>query len=194
MTIELPALPWAIDALDPYISANLLNYHYGKHHQGYVTKLNAALQGGNDTEKSLVDIIKEGDKKLFNNAAQIWNHSFFWQSMRPKGGGAPSGNLADAIGETWGSFEKFNEEFSDKAGTLFGSGWTWLVKNGSALEIVQTTNAGTPLTDGKTPLITIDVWEHAYYLDYQNRRPDFIKAFMQNLVNWDFAAENFDKS
>lgn len=193
MAFELPPLPWASDALDPYISANLMGFHYGKHHQGYVTKLNAAVAGTPWADKSLEEVIKSGDKQFFNNAAQIWNHTFFWNSMRPKGGGEPTGKLMDKIGETFGGYDKFKEEFSAKAGSLFGSGWTWLAKSGDKLEIIQTQNADTPITEGKTPLITIDVWEHAYYLDYQNRRPDFIKAFMDNLVNWDFAAENFEK-
>jgi len=199
MAIELPKLPWADDALDPYISANTMGFHYGKHHAAYVTKLNAAIEGTPMADQSLEEIIKAsaGDaakKGLFNNAAQTWNHTFFWNSMKPKGGGEPTGDLKDKIGEAFGGYDKFKEEFANAAATLFGSGWTWLVAAGGKLEIVQTTNAGTPITDGKTPLITLDVWEHAYYLDYQNRRPDFIKAFLDNLVNWEFAAENLSKA
>ncbi len=190
MSFELPKLPWEDNALDPHISSNLIGYHYGKHHQGYVNKLNAAVEGTPWADKSLEEVIKGGEASLFNNAAQIWNHTFFWNSMKPKGGGAPTGKLADMIGESFGDFEKFKTEFSAKAGSLFGSGWTWLVESDGKLEITQTFNAGTPLTEGKKALITLDVWEHAYYLDYQNRRPDFIKAYLDSLVNWDFAAEN----
>ena len=199
MAFELPPLPWSDDALDPHISANTIGFHYGKHHQGYVTKLNAAVQGTALADKSLEEVIKEtvsdaAKKGVFNNAAQIYNHTFFWNSLSPKGGGAPEGALADKIGEAFGGFDKFKEEFAAKAGTLFGSGWCWLVSNGGKLEIVQTFNAGTPITDGTTPLVTLDVWEHAYYLDYQNRRPDFVKAFLDHMVNWEFAAENLSKA
>ena len=195
MAIELPALPWADDALDPHISAKTMSFHYGKHHATYVTKLNAAIEGTDLAEKSLEDIIMAtaGDAAkagIFNNAAQTWNHTFFWHSMKPGGGGKPSGKLAAKIDESFGSFEAFAEEFSTKASLLFGSGWCWLVDNGGKLEIVQTFGAGTPMTDGKKALMTIDVWEHAYYLDYQNRRPDFVKTFLDSLVDWDFAAEN----
>jgi len=196
MTFTLDPLPWANDALAPHISANTISFHYGKHHNAYVEKLNAAVAGTELAEASLEDIIQKtaGDASkagIFNNAAQTWNHSFFWNSLKPGGGGAPSGALADAINASFGSFDKFKEEFSTKAATLFGSGWVWLAKSGSGLEIVQTFNAGTPITDGKTALLTLDVWEHAYYLDHQNRRPDFIKAYLDAMVNWDFAAANF---
>jgi len=195
MAFELPKLPWSDDALAPHISQKTMSFHYGKHHNAYVTKLNAAVDGTPFAEKSLEDIIKTtaGDASkvgIFNNAAQAWNHTFFWNSIKPNGGGEPSGDLKAAIDKSFGGFDKFTKEFSDKAGTLFGSGWAWLVKDGDGLAILQTKDATNPLPEGKTPLITIDVWEHAYYLDYQNRRPDFVKVFLENLVNWDFAAKN----
>ena len=195
MAFELPPLPWADDALDPHISAQTMGFHYGKHHRAYVTKLNEGVAGTPLAEKSLEDVIKatKGDPAkagVFNAAAQTWNHTFFWKSMKPGGGGAPTGKLAEKINASFGSFDAFKKEFSTKAATLFGSGWTWLVNNGGKLEITQTFNAGTPLTEGVTPLMTIDVWEHAYYLDFQNRRPDFIQTFLDHLVNWDFAAKN----
>jgi Fe-Mn family superoxide dismutase len=195
MAFELPDLPWPSGALDPYISSRTIDFHHGKHHATYVTKLNQAIEGSPLAEKSLEAIIKEtaGDAAkagIFNNAAQTWNHTFFWRSMRPEGGGSPKGALADKITASFGSFDKFKDEFSNQAVTLFGSGWTWLVAEGDKLSVVQTTGAGNPMTEGKTPLLTLDVWEHAYYLDYQNRRPDFIKAFFDSLVNWDFAAKN----
>jgi len=195
MAFELPPLPWAADALEPHITAKTMGFHHCKHHNAYVTKLNAAIEGTDLAEKSLEDIIMAtaGDASkagVFNNAAQAWNHTFFWNSMKPGGGGQPTGKLLDKINASFGSFEAFAEEFSNKASLLFGSGWTWLVDNGGKLEIVQTFGAGTPMTDGKKALMTIDVWEHAYYLDYQNVRPDFVKAFLGHLVNWDFAAKN----
>ena len=199
MAFELPPLPWSEDVLDLHISAKTISFHYGKHYNAYVTKLNGAVEGSPLAEKTLEEVITStvGDAAkagVFNNAAQIWNHTFFWNSMKPKGGGEPSGDLKAKIEASFGSYEKFKEEFSTKAGTLFGSGWTWLVAKGDKLEVVQTKDAGNPMTDGKTPLMTIDVWEHAYYLDYQNRRPDFVKTFLDNLVNWDFAAENLKKA
>jgi Fe-Mn family superoxide dismutase len=195
MAIELPNLPWAEDALDPYISAKTLSFHHGKHHAAYVSKLNAAVEGTPYATQSLESIIEStaGDASkagVFNNAAQVWNHTFFWNCMKPGGGGEPTGALAEKISATWGSFAKFREEFESKAGTLFGSGWVWLVDNNGTLEIVQTSNAGTPMTEGKKALLTVDVWEHAYYLDYQNRRPDFVSDFFNHLVNWDFVAQN----
>jgi Fe-Mn family superoxide dismutase len=196
MTFKLDPLPWANDALAPHISANTISFHYGKHHNAYVEKLNAAVQGTALAEATLEDIIKSTAKDaskagIFNNAAQTWNHTFFWNSLKPGGGGTPTGALADAIKVKFGGFDKFKEEFSTKAATLFGSGWVWLAKTGGGLEICQTFNAGNPLTEGKTPLLTLDVWEHAYYLDHQNRRPDFIKAFLDSMANWSFAAKNF---
>jgi Fe-Mn family superoxide dismutase len=198
MPFELPALPWSSDALEPHISANTFSYHHGKHHAAYVSKLNELTKDVALGEKSLEDIIKAtaGDPAkagVFNSAAQNWNHTFFWNSMRPNGGGEADGNFADKIIENFGSFEKFKQEFTTKATTLFGSGWTWLVADGKKLEIVQTHDADTPLAGSKVPLITLDVWEHAYYLDYQNSRPGFIATFLDNLVNWDFASKNYDR-
>ena len=190
MAVTLPELPYAKDALAPHISSETLDFHYGKHHAGYVTKLNAAIEGTEFENASLEDIIMKSQGGVFNNAAQIWNHTFYWNSLSPNGGGEPSGALADAINASFGSFEAFKKEFTAKAGTLFGSGWAWLVKNKEGkLEIVQTANAGCPLTDGLVPLLTCDVWEHAYYIDYRNARPKYVDAFW-SLVNWDFAASN----
>ncbi|MCB1197360.1 MAG: superoxide dismutase [Deltaproteobacteria bacterium] len=195
MSYTLPTLPYADHALDPVITANTLSFHYGKHHQGYVTKYNAAIENTPFADTPLEDVIKQtaGDanqKAVFNNGAQIFNHTFYWNSMTPNGGGKATGKVLDLINDTWGDFDTFKTAFSDKAATLFGSGWTWLVKDGAKLAIVQTKDADTPITTGQTPLLTIDVWEHAYYLDYQNRRPDYINAFMDKLVNWDFANQN----
>jgi len=189
MAIELPALPWAQDALAPHISAETIEYHYGKHHAGYVKKLNAAIEGTDLASKSLVDIIREGGG-TFNNAAQVWNHTFYWNSIKPGGGGQPSGAVADAINGSFGSYDKFREEFSNAAATQFGSGWAWLVAEGDKLAIKKTPNAETPITTSAKPLLTIDVWEHAYYIDYRNARPDYIKTFLDSLVNWDFANQN----
>jgi Fe-Mn family superoxide dismutase len=194
MPFELPALPWTSDSLEPHVSAKTIGFHHGKHHATYINKLNELVEGTAFAEKSLEEIIKEtaGDASkagIFNNAAQAWNHDFFWKSMAA-GGGEPGGALKDAIVASFGSFDKFRDELVNKAVTLFGSGWTWLVSNGGKLEIVQTPGAGNPMTEGKTPLLTIDVWEHAYYLDYQNRRPDFVGAFVDNLANWRFAEDN----
>ncbi|MFZ9001683.1 MAG: superoxide dismutase [Bacteriovoracaceae bacterium] len=190
MEHKLPELPWAKDALAPTISEETINYHYGKHHNAYVTKLNAGIKGTEFAEMSLEDIIKKSSGGLFNNAAQVWNHTFYWNCLSPNGGGEPTGNVADAINAKWGSFDKFKEEFSNSAATNFGSGWTWLVKNSNGeLEIVNTDDAGCPLTEDKTAVLTIDVWEHAYYIDYRNARPDYIAAFWK-LVNWDFANKN----
>jgi Fe-Mn family superoxide dismutase len=192
MAFELPPLPYGEDALAPHISAQTLQFHHGKHHATYVTNLNgfvendASLQG-----KSLEEIILSSDGGVFNNAAQVWNHTFFWHSMRPGGGGAPSGALAAAIDASFGSLDGFRTAFADAAKTQFGSGWAWLVAGESGLEVMKTANADLPMKHGKTALLTLDVWEHAYYLDYQNRRPDFITAFLDHLVDWDFAAANF---
>lgn len=195
MSFELPELPWSEDALHPHISAKTMSFHYGKHHAAYVSKLNDAVKGSPLAERTLEQIMKEtaGDTAktgIFNNAAQAWNHTFFWKSMKPGGGGEPTGELKDKIAQSFGSVEKLKEEFANKAATLFGSGWTWLIEKDGKLEIVQTIGAANPMTEGKKPLLTLDVWEHAYYLDYQNRRPDFIKVFFDHLVNWDFAAQN----
>lgn len=199
MPFELPKLPWASDALEPHLSAKTIGFHHGKHHATYINKLNELTEGSAFAEKSLEEIIKEtaGDASkagIFNNAAQAWNHDFFWKSMAAGGGGEPGGALAEAIVKSFGSLEKFRDELSTKAVTLFGSGWAWLAASGGKLEIVQTPGAGNPMTMGKTPLLTIDVWEHAYYLDYQNRRPDFVGSFIENLANWRFAEENLGKA
>lgn len=191
MSFELPNLPYAKDALAPHMSAETFDYHHGKHHQAYVNKLNALTEGKDLANKSLEELIRTTEGGLFNQAAQVWNHTFFWNSMKPSGGGAPSGDLAAAIDRDFGGLDKFKEAFTGIAGGRFGSGWAWLVKNGDKLEVCNTINAGNPMTDGKTPILTLDVWEHAYYVDYRNARPKFIGAFLENLVNWDFAAKNF---
>jgi len=191
MAFELPSLPYEKTALAPHISSETLDYHYGKHHQAYVTKLNDAIPGTEFEGKSLEDIIKSSSGGVFNNAAQIWNHTFYWNSLSPNGGGEPSGALADAINAKWGSYDKFVADFSAKAAGNFGSGWTWLVKTADGgLDIVNTDDAECPLTGDSTPLITCDVWEHAYYIDYRNARPSYVEAFFK-LVNWDFAASNY---
>jgi len=192
MAIELPALPYARDALAPTISEETIDYHYGKHHQAYVTNLNNMIDGTDHANASLEDIIRNSDGGVFNNAAQVWNHTFYWNSLSPNGGGEPTGALAEAINAAFGSFAAFKEKFTASAVGNFGSGWTWLVKNGSGeLEIVNTSNAGTPITDTSiTPLLTVDVWEHAYYVDYRNARPAYLAKFWE-LANWDFAAASF---
>jgi len=191
MAFELPVLPYAKDALAPHISAETLEYHYGKHHQTYVTNLNNLVPGTEFEGLSLEEIVKKSSGGIFNNAAQVWNHTFYWHSLSPNGGGAPSGALADAIDNTFGSFEKFKEELTKTAVTTFGSGWAWLVKNADgSLALVSTSNAGCPLTSGQTPILTVDVWEHAYYIDYRNLRPKYLEAFWA-LVNWEFASANF---
>ncbi len=191
MAHELPALPYAMDALAPHISKETLEFHYGKHHQTYVTNLNNLIPGTEFENKSLEDIIAKSSGGVFNNAAQIWNHTFYWNSLSPDGGGEPTGALADAINSSFGSFDAFKEKFTATCVTTFGSGWGWLVKNADgSLALVSTSNAGTPLTSGQTPLLTCDVWEHAYYIDYRNARPAYLGAFWK-LVNWDFAAANF---
>jgi len=190
MAFELPELPYSTDALDPHISARTLDFHHGKHHNAYVTKLNAMTEGTDKASKSLEDLIKSESGGLFNQAAQTWNHTFYWHSLSPNGGGEPSGPIADAIKSDLGGFEAFKEKFSAEAAGHFGSGWAWLVRNASGkLEVVSTHDAGNPMTDGHTPILTCDVWEHAYYLDYQNARPKYIEAWW-NLVNWDFANQN----
>jgi len=190
MEHKLPELPWPKDALMPHISPETIEYHYGKHHNAYVTKLNDGIKGTEFASLSLEDIIKKATGGLFNNAAQTYNHTFYWNCLAPNAGGAPKGAIADAIAAKWGSFDKFKEEFSNMAATNFGSGWTWLVKNQKGdLEIVNTDDAGCPLTAGQSPVLTLDVWEHAYYIDYRNARPKYIENFW-NLVNWDFANKN----
>ncbi|MCB1688505.1 MAG: superoxide dismutase [Fe] [Halioglobus sp.] len=192
MTIQTPQLPYSLDALEPHISAETLEYHYGKHHKSYVDKLNKLLPGSNFEESSLEQIVKDSEGNLFNNAAQVWNHSFYWNSLSPNGGGSPGGDLGKAITQQYGSFEKFKEEFTRSAKSNFGSGWTWLVKTDSGeLAILNTSNAETPLASSSTKaLLTVDVWEHAYYIDYRNSRGEYLEAFWA-LVNWEFAAENF---
>ncbi|MDO9104657.1 MAG: superoxide dismutase [Fe] [Methylovulum sp.] len=191
MAFELPALPYAKNRLIPYISEETLEYHYGKHHQTYVTNLNNLVPGTEFEGLSLEEIIMKSSGGIFNNAAQVWNHTFYWNSLAPNAGGQPSGALADAINATFGSFDKFKEDFTKCAVTTFGSGWAWLVKNADgSLALVSTSNAACPLTTGQTPLLTCDVWEHAYYIDYRNARPAYLEAFWA-LVNWDFAAANF---
>jgi len=191
MEHKLPELPYAMNALEPYISSETLEYHYGKHHATYVANLNKLIQGTEFEDASLEEIIMKASGGIFNNAAQVWNHTFYWNSMSPDGGGDPSGALADALVENFGSIDAFREQFSQTAVTTFGSGWAWLVKTPEGrLEVVSTSNAGNPMTEGKTPLLTCDVWEHAYYIDYRNARPKYVEAFW-NLVNWEFAASNF---
>jgi Fe-Mn family superoxide dismutase len=191
MEHTLPALPYALDALAPHISKETLEFHHGKHHQAYVTNLNGLIKGTEFEAMSLEDIIRKSSGGVFNNAAQIWNHTFYWNSLSPKGGGAPTGALAAAIQAKWGSFEAFKEAFNKSAVGNFGSSWTWLVKKADgSLDIVNTSNAATPLTGADKPLITCDLWEHAYYIDYRNSRPNYLGGFW-NLVNWDFASANF---
>ena len=191
MTHELPPLPYAIDALAPHISAETLEFHHGKHHKTYVDNLNKLIPGTEFENLSLEDIVRKSSGGIFNNAAQIWNHTFYWNCLAPKAGGAPTGALATAIDKAFGSFDTFKEKFGQTAITTFGSGWGWLVKNAAGgLELVSTSNAGCPLTAGQTPLLTCDVWEHAYYIDYRNARPKYVESFW-NLVNWDFVARNF---
>ncbi len=191
MKHELPALPYAMDALAPTLSQETLEYHYGKHHQAYVTNLNNLIPGTEFESMSLEEIVMKSSGGIFNNAAQVWNHTFYWNCLSPNGGGAPSGALAAAIDAKFGSFEEFKKQFNQAGATNFGSGWTWLVKNADgSLEIFNTSNAGTPMTSGKQALLTLDVWEHAYYIDYRNLRPKYLET-MWNIVNWDFVAANF---
>lgn len=191
MSFELPALPFAMDALEPYISKQTLEFHYGKHHQAYVNNLNKLVPGSQFEGADLEEIIKKASGGIFNNGAQVWNHTFYWNCLTPDGGGEPASELLDAITRDFGSFAEFKDKFSVAAATLFGSGWAWLVKNASGkLDIVQESNAGNPLTNGLEPLLTCDVWEHAYYLDKQNRRPDYITDFWA-LVDWAAVAKRF---
>ncbi len=194
MAFTLPALPYARDALAPHISENTLNYHYGKHHQAYVDNLNKLLDGTDDANSALEDVIRSaaGSKPgVFNNAAQVWNHTFYWHSMKPGGGGEPTGAAADAIKDAFGDYAGFKKAFAEAGATQFGSGWAWLVAVDGKVEVRKTGNAETPVTDEKaTPLLTMDVWEHAYYLDFQNARPKYIETFLDNLVNWDFVNQN----
>ncbi|MCC2596721.1 superoxide dismutase [Fe] [Pusillimonas sp. MFBS29] len=190
MAFTLPPLPYELDALAPTISKETLEFHYGKHHQSYVTNLNNMVAGTEFESSSLEDVVKKSSGGIFNNAAQIWNHTFYWNSLSPKGGGEPSGALLDAINAKWGSVDAFKEAFNKSAAGNFGSGWTWLVKKSDgSLDIVNTSNAATPLTTSDVPLLTCDVWEHAYYIDYRNARPKYLESFWA-IVNWDFAAAN----
>jgi len=190
MTFELPQLPYSRDALAPHISSETLDFHDGKHHAAYVTNLNNLVKGTEFEKSTLEEIICKAQGGIFNNAAQVWNHTFYWNSLSPNGGGAPTGAVEQAITKAFGSFASFKEEFTKQATTLFGSGWCWLVRNPDGkLAIEQSSNAGNPLTAGKKPLLTCDVWEHAYYVDYRNARPKYVEAFW-NLVNWDFLAKN----
>ena len=192
MQHELPKLPYAMDALAPHISKETFEFHYGKHHQAYVTNLNGLIKGTEFENSTLEDIIKKSSGGVFNNAAQVWNHTFFWHSMKPAGGGKPAGALAAAIDKKWGSFDAFKEAFTKSAVGNFGSGWTWLVKKADgSVDLVNTSNAATVLTTADKALLTIDVWEHAYYIDYRNARPKFVETFLNSLANWDFAAKNF---
>ena len=192
MAFELPALPYAKDALAPHLSAETFDYHYSKHHQAYVTTLNNLVPGTAFEGKGLEEIVKTSSGGIYNNAAQVWNHTFFWNCLTPNGGGAPSGALADAINAKWGSLDAFKTAFQTSAVGNFGSGWTWLVKKADgSVDIVNMGAAGTPLTTGDTALLCVDVWEHAYYIDYRNLRPKFVETFLNNLVNWSFAEANF---
>ena len=194
MAFELPALPYAKNALAPHISEETLEFHYGKHHKTYVDNLNNLVPGTEFEGKSLEDIITSSSGGIFNNAAQVWNHTFYWHCLSPNGGGEPSGKLADAINNAFGTFENFKEEFTKTSVTTFGSGWGWLVKTADGkLELASSTGAGNPMTDGKTPLLTCDVWEHAYYVDYRNARPAYLKAFWE-LINWDYVATQYSNA
>lgn len=195
MSVNLPQLPWKKDALEPHISARTLDFHYGKHHNAYVTNLNKLIEGTPLDNAPLEEIIKSTEgmfeqSGIFNNAAQVWNHSFYWNCIKPDGGGEPTGEIASLITRDFGSFEEFKSKFKQAATTQFGSGWAWLVYDGNKLKIMKTSNAVTPIGKGTKALLTIDVWEHAYYLDYQNRRPDYIDTFINHLINWDFVNKN----
>jgi Fe-Mn family superoxide dismutase len=195
MAFQLPPLPYPANALQPHISDKTLEFHHGKHHQAYVTNLNNLIKDGPKSTLTLDALIMESAKdpaqaSIFNNAAQVWNHTFFWNSMKPHGGGKPSGEVAQALDEAFGGLDTFKQQFKETAVGQFGSGWAWLVAERSALKIIKTANADLPMAHGQKALLTVDVWEHAYYLDYQNRRPDFVQAFLDHLVNWDFVAQN----
>jgi superoxide dismutase, Fe-Mn family len=195
MAIELPALPYEMDALEPYISAQTLGFHHGKHHQAYVTNANNLTKDtpleNASVEELIIGSVNKADKvALFNNAAQVWNHTFYWNCMKPSSGGTPNGAIAKKIDEDFGGFDAFVQEFKTAATTQFGSGWAWLVLDGEKLKVIKTANADTPMAHGLKALLTVDVWEHAYYLDYQNRRPDYVDTFLKHLVNWDFVNSN----
>ena len=193
MAFELPALPYDKNALAPHLTAETLEFHHGKHHNAYVVNLNKLLDGKPEASKSLEEIIMSSDGGVFNNAAQIWNHTFYWRSMKANGGGAPTGDLAAAIDRDFGSLDKLKEELANAAATQFGSGWAWLVEEGGKLKVTKTGNADLPMKHGQKALLTIDVWEHAYYIDFRNLRPKYVETFLNHLVNWDFALENLKK-
>jgi Fe-Mn family superoxide dismutase len=190
MAFTLPPLPWSKDALAPHISAETIDFHYGKHHQAYVTNLNKLLEGKPEASKGLEDIILSSDGGVFNNAAQIWNHTFYWNSMKPQGGGKPTGKLLELVNRDFGSADNLLQQLGEAAKTQFGSGWAWLVDEGGKLKVVKTANADLPMKYNQKALLTCDVWEHAYYIDYRNARPNYVDAFLKNLVNWEFAAKN----
>jgi Fe-Mn family superoxide dismutase len=197
MPITLPNLPFAIDALEPHISARTFEFHHGKHHKAYVDNTNKLIEGTALADQGLEEIIKSAaadvaKKGLFNNAAQVWNHTFFWKCLKPNGGGRPTGKIAAQIDKELGGYEKFAADFKNAGVTQFGSGWAWLCLKDRKLTIVQSSNAETPIVSGSTPLLVVDVWEHAYYLDYQNRRPDFLQVFLDHLINWDFVNSNLE--
>ena len=194
MAFTLPELPYSKDALSPHISAETLEFHHGKHHKAYVDNLNKLLDGKPEANKTLEEVIMSSDGGVFNNAAQVWNHTFYWSSMKPKGGGAPTGDLAAAITRDFGSFDKFKEEFAAAGATQFGSGWAWLVLKDGKLAVQKTPNADLPMKHNCKALLTMDVWEHAYYIDYRNARPKYIETFLTTLANWDFATENLKKA
>lgn len=194
MAFTLPSLPFSRSALEPIISAETLEFHYGKHHQAYLNNLNGLVEGKPEATMPLDELIMKAEGAVFNNAAQVWNHSFYWNCLKPGGGGEPSGALLEAIDRDFGSFDAFKEEFSGAAAKLFGSGWAWLVLDGGKLKITQTSNADLPMKHGQTALLTIDVWEHAYYIDYRNARPKYIEAVFDNLLNWDFAEQNLARA
>jgi len=193
MAFTLPPLPYDKNALAPHMSAETFDYHHGKHHKAYVDNLNKMVEGKPEATKSLEEIIKSSEGPMFNNSAQIWNHTFFWSCLKPAGGGLPTGDLAQAINRDFGSYEKFAEAFTTAATTQFGSGWAWLVVEGGKLAVTKTANADLPMKHGQKALLTLDVWEHAYYIDHRNARPKFIETFLKNLVNWEFATENLKK-
>ena len=190
MSFTLPALPWSKDALAPHISAETIDFHHGKHHQAYVTNLNKALEGKPEANQTLEQIILSSDGGVFNNAAQIWNHTFYWSSMKPQGGGQPTGRLLELVNRDFGSTDNLLQQLGEAAKTQFGSGWAWLVEEGGKLKVTKTANADLPMKHNQKALLTCDVWEHAYYIDYRNARPNYVEAFLKNLVNWDFAAKN----
>ncbi|NLE74033.1 MAG: superoxide dismutase [Actinobacteria bacterium] len=194
MAFVLPDLPYAKDALQPYLSAETLEFHHGKHHNAYVTNLNGLIEGTDFAAKTLEEIILQSEGGIFNNAAQTWNHTFYWDCMKPGGGGEPTGALAEAIVRDFGSYDAFKTEFAQAGATQFGSGWAWLVLEDGKLKVTKTGNADLPQKHGQIPLLTVDVWEHAYYIDYRNARPQYLEVFLASLVNWDFVAENYAKA